>query len=156
MAIENTVRLDILLTLREMFGGFTVEKEGIKFSVVALGPLGNPDATKRMSLGIVPGKEVKRRISRAQDCTLPLDIEFRVTVNQGDEDPQVLGEQVLGVIQQFMLDNNTIRDLAIDVTEKGNEVSLDTYRDRTVMGVVNYEVLYRHSEGDVRDYNLSA
>jgi hypothetical protein len=156
MAIENTVRLDILLTLEELFKGLTEATDGVKFSTVTLGPLGPTDATKRLSLGIVPGKEKKDRLSRAADCTLPLDIEFRITINQGDVKPQVLGEQVLGIVQQAINRDPSLGDLVIDMTEVGNEVSLDTYQDRTVMGVVNYEVRYRHAERDVRDPNLSA
>lgn len=120
----------------------------IKFSIVGLGPLGDPDNRKQYAAGIVPGRETKSPFQYPQDqCKLPVAIEFRMTVNKDDFPPGKEAELVLGEVQNRLFIDTTLGGLAVDMHETGNEIDLDSYGDKTVQGVVMVEIIYRHFAG---------
>jgi hypothetical protein len=124
---------------------------GIQFDVVKLGPLGNQDFRKRSAIGIVADKEVKTLLFPLREPRFKVIVEFHYTINQGDEDPAVIAERLLGVVTQIMYDDSTLGGLAIMCDDVDNSVDLDTYADRSVKGTVTWEVLYRHNMQSIYD-----
>jgi hypothetical protein len=122
-----------------------------KFSHVELGPLDMGDHKRKLVAGVVPGRETKRELFPVVEPTLPVNIEFRATRDKGDAKPGILAEKIITVIQRCIYADKTIGDLALDTVETGNEVDLDTYGDATIVGVVFFEVKYRHSHRDPRN-----
>lgn len=119
-----------------------------KFGVVGLGSLGDVDNRKRNAVGIVPGAEVKEPKFPLTQNTLPVAIEFRRLVNQGDNDPGEEVEDILGQLQHYLGEDNKMGGLAVDFVETGCEIDLDSYTDKTVQGVIFMEMRYRHRIGD--------
>lgn len=125
----------------------------LKFSVVELGPLGDEDHRKRLSLGVVPTGERYTHNFPYVVRFLRVALEYRVTVNRDDAAPGVLAEQVLTVVERVVTDNQTWGDIALTTEFVNNETDMTTYGDRTVMGVLFIEVQYRHAHGDPRNPN---
>lgn len=153
----DTARLTILRRIKAIYKAATdvdpapmgSKFYGVKFSIVEIGPLGAPNATKHTAIGIVAGKEKKDDLYPLREAKFTVDIEFRLTVNRGDQDPAVMAETMLGVVQQIMYDDPTLGDTVLMIKEHGSEIDLTTYADRTVEGSVKFEVLYRHSYNNV-------
>ncbi len=122
-----------------------------KFSTVELGPLGDGDQKKRYSVGIVSGPEKERHTYPYIECNWTVAVEFRITVNQGDPKPLIMGERVLTVVKRVLTNNRSWNSLAVDTKRTGNELDMTTYGDKTVVGVQFAEVMYRHSHLDPRD-----
>lgn len=124
---------------------------GAKFSIVGLGPLSDSDHRKRYVVGLVPGPEKKSDLYPLKSCMLDLAIEFRATVNKTEEEPLIIGEQLMGVVQQIMYDDETLGGLAIKHDEVANEQDLFNHSDKTVQGMVQFTIHYRHSGNSVYD-----
>lgn len=123
----------------------------LKFSTVELGPLDDGDQKRRYSLGIVAGPEKERHTFPYIECNWEIAIEFRITVNQGDPKPAIMGERVLTVVKRVVTNNPSWGGLAVDTKRTRNELDLSTYGDKTVAGVQFIEVMYRHSHLDPRN-----
>lgn len=143
-----TIRREILEFIKGLYEAVNEASYGIKFSSVRLGPLGNPDSTKLCVVGIVPGDERKSDLYPLKTSLFDVNIEFSVTANKGDV-PGVLVEKFLGVIQQVMYDNDTLGGLVIMCQERRSTIDMFTYLDKTIMGVVTFEVHYRHNTKSV-------
>jgi len=122
----------------------------LTFSTVGFGPLTDTDHRKRYSIGIVTGSEREKDAFPLIQCTLTVGIEFRITVNQNDPSPAVMGERVLTVVKRVIDNNKTWGGLAVDTRRTNNEIDLTSYGDKTVMGVQFVEIIFRHSIKDVR------
>jgi hypothetical protein len=120
------------------------------FSTVEIGPLSDEDQRKRYSIGIVAGPECESYLFPLIECQFTVNIEFRATVNQGDPKPGIVGEQVLTVVKRVIDVDRTWGGLARDTLRIGNEIDLVTYGDKTVMGVLQINVFFRHSHADPR------
>lgn len=120
------------------------------FSSVEIGPLDVGDHKKRYMAGIVPGRERKQTRYPITDCTLPITIELRMTVNRGDQKPGVEMENLITQTQRIIMEDRHFGGLVIDCRETGNEVDLTVYDDKTIMGAIFFDVLYRHSTLDPR------
>lgn len=127
----------------------------LSFSTIELGPLGDEDLRKRYSVGIVPGREKYSHLFPYIVCDQMIAIEFRVTKNRGDDDPQIMAEQCLTVLKRVVLVNKQWDDLAIDSELVDSETDLTSYGDRSINGVLFFSVKYRHSQFDPRDPNPS-
>lgn len=155
----DSVRLDILKYIKGLYEAATDQDPpasgkkyyGLKFSIVEIGPLGDPDARKRSAIGIVAGPERKSDLFPLKTSMFEVAVEFRITVNRDDDQPGILAERMLGVVQQIVYDDDTLGGKVIKVDETGNEVDLMTYADRTVEGVVRFNVHYRHTFANVFD-----
>lgn len=124
----------------------------LKFSKVELGPLSDKDAKKRYTLGIVAGGEREKYTVPYVECFWRVMIEFRGTVNQGDADvPAVMAENLLTVIKRVIDLNRHWGNLAVDTKRVVNEIDLEAYGDKTVVGVQEIEIFYRTSHVDPRD-----
>lgn len=121
-----------------------------KFTSVNLGPLGEPDFKKAYICGIVPGRETKVDKYPIKEATLQLSIEFQATSNQGGPKPALLAELVLTAIQRAIHADTTLGGTVVDTQEVGNEIDLETYGDKSVVGVVFVEMKYRHFHSDPR------
>lgn len=159
----DTVRTTILKAIKQRFEAieppsnikdpgyvFDLADWPLKFSVVALGPLGQPDHSKAYVAGIVP-------ISDKETAKFPfvyvdtrIGIEFRATRNKGDDAPVIVGERLLGVVKRAIMMDPTWGGLAIDTNLDGNEIDLISYEDKTIAGVQFLEVKYRHDHRDPR------
>lgn len=122
---------------------------GAAFSTVALGPLGDTDNRKRFVVGLVPGPERKSDLYPLKTAMFDLTIEFRATKNKDDEEPLILAEQLLGVVQQIMYDDEDLGELCIKHDEIGNEQDMFTHQDRSIQGMVQFRIHYRHSGNSV-------
>ena len=123
----------------------------IQFSSVDLGPLSEMDHRKRYTAGIVPGTERKEdKFYPLRDCTLPVTIEWRMTHNRGDQKPAEEAERVTGEIQRCIGEDTTLGGLAIDLQEVGNDIDLDDYGDKSIVGAVHFDLKYRHRHDDPR------
>ena len=153
--MPDTIRMRCLEAIREALEAVVAgEPEDdpytIAFSKVEHGPLGDVDHRKRFVAGIVPGRETKQTMYPLDQCTLPVAIEFRMTVNRDDDEPGLEAERALGEIQRKLHEDTTLGGLAIDLRETGNEIDLEMYDDKSVVGVVFFDLLYRHRTTDPR------
>lgn len=123
----------------------------LKFSTVEIGPLGDSDHRKRFSIGIVPQAEAYGDLHPFITRNLRVGIEFRVTVNRGDEAPALMAEEVLTVVERVVMSNRSWGGLALDTKFMGNETDMTDYDDKTVYGVLFVEVSYRHGQDDPRN-----
>ena len=152
----TSVRLTILQAIQAAFTAMTAttptdDPYGVTFTTVAIGPLSMNDNRKKYSLGIVAGPEKETFQFPYIMCFLTLNIEFRVTVNQGDAAPGVLIEQLLTVVKRQMTADRTWGGIAIDTKVTNSEVDLVTYADRSAMGVCVCQVQYRYNSADPRN-----
>jgi hypothetical protein len=150
--MTDTVRLQCLKALqarlREMQAG---QDYLLNFNQVELGPIDGGEASrKRAVVGIVPGKEVKDVQFPMTYCQLPIAVEFRLTWNPGDAPSQELAEIVLGDIVRKVLEDQSLGGLAVDLKDAGNEIILSIYSDKSIVGVVYFDLLYRHNTMDPR------
>lgn len=159
---SDSVRLGILRYIKTLYEAATDQTPapsgkvyyGVTFSTVKIGPLSDPDARKLNAIGIHVDPETKIDLFPLKQSTLPINIEFRWTANRDDpDDPGVMAEKMLAVVQQVIYDDQSLGGLVIMANEESNEVDLVTYADRTVQGVVKFNVLYRHSTINVYDPN---
>ncbi|MBY0560004.1 hypothetical protein [Hyphomicrobium sp.] len=127
----------------------------LKFSTVALGPLGDEDNRKRYSLGIVPGPEKHSHLFPFIVCDQQIGLEFRATKNKGDDDPLVMAEHLMTVVKRLALKDKQWTGLAIDTELVNNEIDLVSFGDRSIVGVLFIVVKYRHSQFDPRDPDAS-
>lgn len=165
--MSDSLRLQVLQKMKEKFAAIappdTTDPDyapsladwPFKFSTVELGPLGAEDNRKRYSLGIVPGKEKYSHLFPYIVCDHLIGIEFRVTKNRGEDDPQVMAERCLEVIKRCVLQNKQWDDLAVDTQLVDSEIDLVNFGDRSIVGVLFVIVKYRHSQFDARDPNPS-
>jgi len=156
MAFRESLRLGLLRTLVENFKAvkknLPVEDPfEFEYSTVKLGPLGNPDNTKRAAIGVVTENETTDfSVNSLTIRNLRVAIEFRITVNKGDDDPAIMGERVLTEVQRIIIGDDTLGGKAVIVQEVANQIDLDTYADRAVQGVLFVNVKYRHFNDDNR------
>lgn len=122
-----------------------------QFSTVELGPLANEDNRKRYSVGIVPGPEKYSNLYPYIVNNHQIGIEFRVTKNQGDPEPQIMAEQCLSVLKRLVLKNKTWDNLVCDTQLVQSQIDLVSYSDRSIVGVLFIRVEYRHGQSDPRD-----
>ena len=151
----DTLRFRCLEALRASFAGMLdgypqADPYSVQFTSVEHGPLSDFDNRKRYVAAVVPGREIKQTRYPLTDCTLPVTIEFRMTIDRGDKRPAIEAERVLGEIQRRIGEDRTLGGLAIDVRETGNDLDLDTYADKAIEGAVFLEVRYRHATDDPR------
>ena len=152
----TSVRLTILQAIEAYFAAMQADQPtgdpmGIAWSTVALGPLIKEDHRKRYSLGIVPGPERESFEFPDVMCFLTVNVEFRVTVNQGDAEPGVMIEQALTVVKRGLTVDRTWGGLAIDTKIVNSEIDLITYADRSALGVCVAQIQYRYGYDDPRD-----
>ncbi|WP_113155972.1 hypothetical protein [Nitratireductor sp. OM-1] len=121
------------------------------FSSVEIGPLADEDHRRRFSIGIVAGPEKERFTIPFIECNWTVGVEFRATINRGDPRPALVAEDVLTVVKRVVDIDRTWGGLAVDTKRKGNELDLTTYGDKTVVGVMFMEIMFRHSHIDTRD-----
>lgn len=144
----TTLRLQILDEIVKTFKAVDEDTYGLKFSIVEIGPLSEPDNRKAFCIGIVPMDETYRDLYPLKDRSLRIAVEFRVTVNQVKGSPGREAERVLGVIENVILRHKTWNGLAAQTDLVGNEINMDNFVDKTVDGVVLINVNYRHSVTD--------
>lgn len=153
----NSLRLDILNQMVATFAGIEAAEDPefedfeLEFSTVELGPLGDADHKKRYSLGVVPIRERYKHSFPFIERWLTVGLEYRVTVNRGDEKPGVMAERMLTVVERVVLKNQTWDGLAIDTEFQDNENDMTDYDDKSVQGVLFVLIHYRHSHLDPRD-----
>lgn len=150
-ATADPIRLRILQNIVQTFLEVEDVEQEISFSLVELGPLGDPDNRKRYTMGVVPQPE---RFSHAYPYlqrNLTVALEFRVTVNRGDARPGVMYERLLGLVERVVLNNETWGGLAIKTELKNSDQDLASYEDKSVTGVLIVEVFYRHGTDDPRN-----
>lgn len=163
MSSPYSVRNQILLAMQGIFTGIdpnaatTVtllnpsgDPIGISFTTVGIGPLELKDLRKQNAIGIVAGSETKLGSWPVWNCTWNVNLEFRSAVNQDDINPGLIAERTLTAIERIVYANRSWTGLAIDTLDIGNEIDLDSYATRAVLGVYKMIVKYRHSEGDPR------
>lgn len=155
---NDSVRKDILLNIQEVFQGIAPPDPSdppdpdawpFAFGEVTIGPLDLQDHRRAYSLGIVPGRETERHTFPYIECMLPISLEFRVTVNRGDNGA-LLAEDTLTVIKRVIDQNRKWTDAVVDTKRVSNETDL-TSSDRSIFGVQIIEVMYRTSHLDPRD-----
>ena len=157
MTLEDPLRLRIIRYVQGLYEAAVDNPDppegkrhyGLEFSVVGMGPLRDTDARKRYVVGLVPGREIKDDLFPLKSVMLDLVVEFRVVANQPDEDPLLLAEQVMGVVQQIVNDDENFGGLIIKHDEVGNEQDMFSYTDRTAQGMVQFRIHYRHFINDV-------
>lgn len=147
---DNSVRLQILTNITQTFGTLDEAEWPFVFSSVDLGPLGDADNRKRFSMGIVPSPEKYDDSFPFLERHLRVALEFRVTVNRGDERPGIVFEQLLSMVERVVLTHRNWNGLAIDTKLLNNDVDMVTYGDKTVTGVLFIEVFFRHIRDDTR------
>lgn len=154
----TSVRMTVLNAILAMFQGMTADQPasdpyGITWSTVALGPLAPFDQRKKYSLGVVAGPERETFSMPYIMCFLTVNVEFRVTINRDDDVPGTMIEQALTVVKRAVTADRTWGGIAIDTKVTGSEIDLETYADRSAVGVCQLAVQYRYSHLDPRDPN---
>lgn len=148
-----------LLLLERLKANFIAAKKGqptddpylFGFSTVEIGPLREEDSRKVTAVGIVAGPEdIQHEFPGIVEKKMKCSIEWRITRNQKDPDPGILAELMLCEVQRVVLSDLDLGGLCIDIMEIGNQVDMDTYADRSIYGVVECTILYRHRLQDPR------
>jgi hypothetical protein len=147
----STVRLGILNKIVSLLKAIQDPVIG----AVELGPLGDTSHTKRYAVGVVPGKETHMERYPVLENNLQVHIEFRITVNKGDSGPLTMAHDFLGVLQNCMAADPSLGGIAIDTQFLGNELDLETFADKSIMGVLLLQVTYRHMRQDFSNPNPS-
>lgn len=119
-------------------------------SRVSRGPLGDFDSRKRLVIGIVDSEEQKKDRFPLVECFLRVVIEFQLSRNQGEAEPSVLANRMLGDLQRKIGEDTTLGGLAIDVKEVGSDVDLESDNDKSIEGALFVVVQYRHAHNDPR------
>ncbi|WP_266032608.1 hypothetical protein [Brucella intermedia] len=145
-----SVRQQILNRMKDAYLAVKPPEWPIEFSTVELGPLSGEDHRKRYSLGIVAGPEKERFTYPYIECNFQVGVEFRITVNKGDPKPAEMAEQVLTIVKRVIDVNRNWGGLAVDTKRIGNDIDLNSYIDKSVVGVMFIEVMFRHSTEDPR------
>lgn len=145
-----TLRRQILDGFENCFKNATVAQYGTNFPNVKKGPLGQPDSTKRVTVGIVAGDERKSDLYPLRQVLWDVNVEFSVTAQAG-EVPSDLLEKYMGVVNQIIIDNNQVGlpDIVVMINDRRSTVDQFTYADKTVMGMITFEVNYRHNTQSV-------
>lgn len=151
--MTDSVRLQILEHLVGLLEAAAPPDYDFTFSQVEIGPLSIADHKKRFTAGVSVGRETKASLFPLLDNTLPVTIEFRLTLDKNDPKPGVLAEKMLTQVQRIVYGDKTMGGLAMDTIETGNEVDIQTYADRSILGAVFFDVRYRHAHRDPRDAN---
>jgi hypothetical protein len=147
-----SIRQQILNNMLAAFAAVsTANGDPLTFSTCVLGPLGAQDQRKRYSLGIVAGKEKFSDKFSWYECFLPVGIEYRITINKGDDAPASEAETLLTLVKQVVMKDPSWGGIAIDTNLVSDEVDLTTYADRSVEGVLHVQLHYRHSRNDPTD-----
>ena len=151
--MSDTVRLSCLKAMQAALAAVQAGQDGylLAFNQVVLGPIDASEGGRRRAMvGIVPGREVTDIQFPLTYGMLPIAIEFRVTWNMGDMPSHELAEAVLGDIRRKMMQDPSLGGLAIDLKDMGNEITLNTFADKNIVGVAHFDLLYRHSTLDPR------
>lgn len=163
--VDKSIRQQILEKIKEKLGAVAPPDTSapdyvpsdadwpFAFSDVMMGPLGAEDNRKRYVAGIVPSTGVHSDLIPYIVYDLNVGIEFRATRNKGDDNPQIMAEQVLTVLQRVVLKNTTWDGLALDTHLVGDEIDLVNYSDKSINGVLFIKVQFRHARSDPRDPN---
>lgn len=150
--MADTVRLTnlkfVLATLQALDLAGPRDAEPTYFSVAVPGPIGDLENRKRYAVGVVAGKEITRVLYPITECQLEVSVEWRMSWNTGDQYPEYEAERVLGLIKKALAQDRTLGGNAIDFRETGNDIVLDLYTDKTIVGCIYYELLYRHQTLD--------
>jgi len=152
----ETIRSKILKSVAALYEAVTVATYGVDFPYVKHGPLGNPDGTKFITIGVVAGEERKSDLYPLINSLLDITVEFSVTANKG-EVPALMAEKVMGVVQQVFYNNDQLGlpDIVVLFHERRSAIDMFTYSDKTMLGMVTFEVLYRHNTQTVYSENPS-
>jgi hypothetical protein len=151
---DLSIRHQILVNLRDRFRALATlppvdNPYGLSFSVVGLGPLVDFNNTKRRGVGVVGGKEtVDHYTFPYQYMNMVVSTEFRALWDKGDPEPGELAEIVLTAVKRIVLADKTHGGFGIDTTFSTDEIDLSTFGDRTIMGVVHWDVKFRTLEDD--------
>jgi hypothetical protein len=146
-----SVRQQILENVITAYESVKTPDWPMEFSTVELGPLSGEDHRKRYSVGIVAGPEKERFTFPFIECNFQVGVEFRITVNKGDPKPAIMAESMLTVVKRVMDQNRKWGGLAVDTKRIGNDIDLNSYGDKSVVGVMFMEIMFRHSHFDPRE-----
>ena len=146
--MNPSVRRLLLEKIRTTFQDVDEATWGLSFSNVAMGPLAAPDFRRPYSLGIVPQRETYGDLYPHITRTLEVGLEFRLTLNKGDEEGGLMAENLLETLEGICLSDVTWGGHAIDTHLLGNEINMATFADRSIDGVLFISVQYRHARRD--------
>lgn len=121
----------------------------IGFDSVVRAPLTKPEHLLRAAAGVIDFREEKRAEIGYYLCTLFLNIEFCVATPLGEQPASALNRALLD-IQRCFFSDQTSGGLAYDVREVMSEIQPDSDEDRLGLGVVQFQILYRHRIDDPR------
>ncbi len=112
-------------------------------------PLTEADEKVKYAIAIHEGAERKQVGVGYYLCTLPIVLEFREYIEQAENPSQELN-RVLGDLQRFMSQDNTLGGNAINCIETGNDMYIDNDDTRRGHGALMLDITYRHSIKDPR------
>lgn len=149
--MEPSLRRQIIEKIAEAARAMREPEYTLEFSKVSFGPLDEGDNKRRYTLGIVPQREEYSDLFPLIVRNLRIALEFRITMNKGDEAPGLAAEEMIADLESMVLANRSWGGLAVETDLVENEIDLDNYQDRTVFGVLIISVQYRHSQRDPRN-----
>ena len=161
MAVPETpsLRERILTVLKSRYENIEAGVDGytITWNRVVRRPLTETEQEAGDALAIIDSAEVKSAEVQHYRSTMTVFTEFWIKLMEGD-DPSVRLNLALLDVQRTMLSDigaletpgDPTTQLAVDITEVRNEFDIDSAADRLVGGIVQWEVIYRHSEDDPR------
>jgi hypothetical protein len=153
--MTKSVRRQILESMEAFIAGTAVTVNGVSltFPFVQHGPLDLNDHKRKISVGIVTQPEKYENAYPFLTRMLQVALEFRLTINQGDEVPGLLVEDYLTALETIVLTNQDWGGLAMDTNLIANQTDISNYVSRAVLGVLTLTVTYRHNFQDPQDAN---
>lgn len=150
-----TVRDRIMDHLIRRFKSVSAGVNGryVTWDVVSDTPLSRTEKALGTSVGIFDSRERKTAEVGYERCLLDVQTEFRVQTAHGDNVSSV-ARGVLGELQAVMRSDiyctENSSQLTLNIVEVGNELDVDGPNDKSVAGIVFWEIQYRHKTGDPR------
>lgn len=151
----QTVRDRIMQHLLSRFAA-CVEGQGgryITWNTISDAPLKEGQKVLGNAIGVFDSRERKKPEVSLVRAALEVNTEFHVRLAHGDN-PVAVARAVLGEVQAIMLSDiyctEPTGQLSLNIVEIGNELDVDGPDDKSVSGIVFWEIQYRHQAGNSR------
>lgn len=126
-----------------------IDGYGITWTAVQRRPLSQQEMQSGNAIAMYDLTESKTQQMQFQFCSLTIFAEFYHQMQIGEHPADVLN-MMLTDVQRVFREDNTFGGLTIDCLERKNQIDVDGPLEKTVTGVVEFVVTYRHAADDPR------
>jgi hypothetical protein len=121
-----------------------------QWNIVTRTPLGKSEISMGDAVGLFDPNETKTQEMMFMRCSLTVQVEFYYSMQLGDNAATELNRLLLDV-QRTMRQDIQCGGLCLNIVESRSELDIDGPGDSLVVGLAEFQVLYRHSVNDPRN-----